>query len=313
MPHRAALIVGPLADSLSTRGIIATVIVAAALVAASAAVARLTPASTDVFRSRVVSRECDEHCLVTLKTHVSELHPLSRFVRVRVTIPRPEDNATRRPLMLPFSIASTVVFFMDVRLGDELVRFNQSYTRDVTWAAGAMAAHLTVFQLTPVLVSDLDVTVRIENPFSAFFAAGADGLSPNATFGIPVTVGSAEYSRFELTWRTVYCATALVTFLSYSYGVRCGFGLRTAPQREAASGAPQQLSRGRPTPEQLWIWVLCALLVAFNNPFYVYQVRPAFACLQGADPTRSCHEWIFLGVSMGRLYALWPPFPAPLS
>ena len=197
MPVRKVV---PLADSLSTRGIVATVVIAAALVAAAVATARLTPASADDFRSRAVSRECDEHCLVTLRTHVAELQPLSRFVRVRVTIPRPKDNATRRPLMLPFSVASTVVFFMDVRLGDELVHLNQSYTRDVTWAAGAMAAHLTVFQLTPVLVSDLDVTVRLENPFSAFVAAGADGLASNATFGIPVTVGSVEYSRFELTW-----------------------------------------------------------------------------------------------------------------
>ena len=48
----------------------------------------------------------------------------------------------------------------------------------LTWPAGATAAHLTVFQLTPVLVSDVDLTVCLE---TAFVAAGADGLASNAT------------------------------------------------------------------------------------------------------------------------------------
>lgn len=266
----------PLIDSFSARGIFRAAAALLVLTAAGFTLSLLTPPEVNVSHSQYEMRSCAADCEVSLRTVVRDLQPLSRFLVVGVTIPRPRDNATRRPVMLPFSVADTMAYFIDVRLDGELVVSNASHCRELVWQAGASSASMPIFSLTPVLVGDVDVTVRVEAPFAAFLAAGASDLAPNASFAMPVRVGSPVYSRFELTWRTVFCATALVTLVVYSYGLRCGCGLRD-PRGGADSGpdagGPQPRRRIRPTPEQLWVWTLCALLVAFNNPFFVFQVR----------------------------------------
>lgn len=104
-------------------------------------------------------------------------------------------------------------------------------------------------------------------------------------------MGSTEYSVFELTWRTVFSATALAVFTMYSYALRCGCGqypgsgARIDTQQQGRMMQVPQRRRLRPTPEQMWVWVISMLLVAFNNPFFVYQVRRA-RYARAAPPTR---------------------------
>jgi hypothetical protein len=257
----------PLIDSLSCRSIAAGSVFWLAVVAAALVATNQPPPAATILRNSRTKSSNRSDGLVELSAVASGLEPLSRFVHVGLEVPRPTDTSTRQPALLSSSVAEAVTYFVDVRLNGELVSYNKSFTRTLFWLSGAENARVTVFSLTPVLVDDVEVTIRFESSNAAYLSASVATLAANTTVSLPISMGNPRYSEFELTWRTIFCSTALVILISYSYGLRCG--CKRLSRRDGHT------TLVRPSPEQSWIWVLCMLLVAFNNPFYVFQVCAA--------------------------------------